>query len=642
MISVVIVSYNVAYFLEATLYSLRQSLQDIPHEIFVVDNQSTDSSVELVRNRFPDVSLIANKENVGFARANNQAIRQAKGKYILLLNPDTICNQNTIASCIAFMEKHQKAGGLGVKMLDGSGYFLPESKRGLPTPWVSFYKIFGLGKLFPKSEKFGKYYLSHLSSEENHSIEILSGAFMFLRAEALEKAGLLDESFFMYGEDVDLSFRILKAGYENHYLAETEIIHFKGESTKRSSFNYVNQFYKAMVIFAEKHFSNPNSFLFNKMIRTGIVLRGGLSVVRRFIQALFPIVLDFGLIYLCLLFLVQWWETNFKHQPGMYPEHFTEILIPVYVAVWMLSVYVLGRYSKSLNALTILKGVLIGTLLISGVTNFFDEARFSKAILLMGGALSGIILILTRLIPHWLKTGNFYLGEHKAHRILTIGTETDFEAVQKVLKAGGQKSSAIGYVSNNAEQKQGAGFLGTIHQLEDLISSFDVTELVFSLRPEILNSVFPSIQKLKKHQLSYRFSVPGSDYIIGSGSKEMNGDYYALQEIPLLLQNHNLRLKRLLDVFMTLFFVLFTPVFFFTNRKSLKAWNNISDVLYGKFTWIGPALPSKHQIKKPVIAIAETRKEKNDLIIQKLEEMYVLQYSPAMDFKLFFQYLFNN
>src|SRR5690606_33508903 len=206
-----------------------------------------------------------------------QAIHLSQGKYVLLLNPDTVVEEDTFEKVINFMDQHPDAGGLGVRMLDGKGKFLPESKRGLPTPMVAFYKIFGVSKLFPKSKKFGQYHLGHLSEFETNEVEILCGAFMLMRAEALEKVGLLDEAFFMYGEDIDLSYRIIKGGYKNYYFPETRIIHYKGESTKKSSVNYVFVFYRAMVIFAEKHFSQKHAKMFSFLINFAIYLRAGLA-----------------------------------------------------------------------------------------------------------------------------------------------------------------------------------------------------------------------------------------------------------------------------------------------------------------------------------------------------------------------------
>ncbi|NTV84731.1 MAG: glycosyltransferase family 2 protein, partial [Bacteroidales bacterium] len=216
-LSVVIVNYNVIHFLEQCLSSVRRASENLEVEVFVVDNNSVDGSVKMVREKFPEVILIDNKDNTGFSKANNQAIRLSKGEYVLLLNPDTVVEDDTFSRIIAFMDAHPDAGGLGVKMIDGKGNFLPESKRGLPTPTVAFYKIFGLSAFFPKSKVFGKYHLGYLDENQTNPVDILSGAFMLLRKSVLDKIGLLDETFFMYGEDIDLSYRILKAGYQNYY-----------------------------------------------------------------------------------------------------------------------------------------------------------------------------------------------------------------------------------------------------------------------------------------------------------------------------------------------------------------------------------------------------------------------------------------
>jgi len=232
-LSVIIVNYNVKHFLEQCLYSVQKAAKKISTEIIVVDNHSADGSVQMLANKFPTIKLIANNKNLGFSAANNIGIRQSSGKYILLLNPDTIVEEETFKKVVDFMDAHPNTGALGVKMIDGKGRFLPESKRGLPLPSVAFFKIFGLSKLFPKSKRFNHYHLGYLDPDKIHEIEVISGAFMLLRKTVLEKIGLLDETFFMYGEDIDLSYRIIQAGYKNIYFPETTIIHYKGESTKK-------------------------------------------------------------------------------------------------------------------------------------------------------------------------------------------------------------------------------------------------------------------------------------------------------------------------------------------------------------------------------------------------------------------------
>ena len=282
LLSVIIVNYNVKYFLEYCLYSAVKALKNIEGEIFVVDNNSTDGSKEFFYNKFPQVKFIWNAKNEGFAKANNKALQQASGDYILFLNPDTIVSEDSFEKCISFIQSKNNLAACGVKMIDGSGKFLKESKRAFPAPMTSLYKLSGLSKLFPKSKIFSKYHLGFLDENTNHEVDVLAGAFMMVPKKIIEKVGGFDESFFMYGEDIDLSYRIQKAGYINFYYAETCIIHFKGESTKKETLNYVKMFYKAMSVFVKKHYGGTKAGLFNFFIHVGIFFRAGLSATARF------------------------------------------------------------------------------------------------------------------------------------------------------------------------------------------------------------------------------------------------------------------------------------------------------------------------------------------------------------------------
>jgi GT2 family glycosyltransferase len=267
-LSVVIVNYNVRLLLEECIKSVEKALDGIEGDIFVIDNNSSDGSVEYIRERFPKVHIIANKENLGFARANNQAIRMTDAEYILLLNPDTVVYENTLRGCLDFMDANPEAGGVGVRMLTREGKVAPESRRAVPTPWVAFLKMLGLTS---------RYYMSHLPWDKPGRIEVVSGAFCMLRHKALDQIGLLDEDFFMYGEDIDLSYRLLKGGWQNWYLPY-DIMHYKGESTQKSSFRYVHVFYQAMLIFFRKHYSHL-SFLISLPIQTAIYFRAFIALV---------------------------------------------------------------------------------------------------------------------------------------------------------------------------------------------------------------------------------------------------------------------------------------------------------------------------------------------------------------------------
>lgn len=274
-VSIIIVSYNVCRLLDECLQSVEKAIEGINADIYVVDNQSSDHTVETLTPKHPQVHFIANTENVGFARANNQAIRQSDAEYVLLLNPDTVVFEPTIKGCLYFMDAHPEAGGAGVRMLTAEGTPAPESRRAVPTPWVSMLKMLGFTR---------RYYMSHLSWDEPAQIEVVSGAYCFLRRKALDQVGLLDEDFFMYGEDIDLSYRLLKGGWQNWYLP-FEIIHYKGESTDQTSFRYVHVFYQAMLIFFRKHYGNL-SLLLSLPIQMAIYFRAFVALVQMMSQKL--------------------------------------------------------------------------------------------------------------------------------------------------------------------------------------------------------------------------------------------------------------------------------------------------------------------------------------------------------------------
>jgi GT2 family glycosyltransferase len=270
-LSIIIVNFNVKYFLEHCLLSVIKACKNIDAEILVVDNNSTDGSKAYLETKFKTVTFFWNKENIGFGKANNFALPFAKGEYVLFLNPDTIVPEDCFTNCLTFFEKHTDCGALGVRMIDGASNFLKESKRSLPTPAAGFFKMVGLAEMFPSSKFFAQYYAGHLPEKENNKVDVLAGAFMMLSKKAIALTKGFDESFFMYGEDIDLSYRIQKAGLQNYYLGGTTIIHFKGESTQKKSANYIEHFYGAIKRFVDKHYSQQKfkQGLMNIVISTG-------------------------------------------------------------------------------------------------------------------------------------------------------------------------------------------------------------------------------------------------------------------------------------------------------------------------------------------------------------------------------------
>ena len=642
-LSVVIVNYNVRYFLEQCLHSVRRAMEGIEGEVFVVDNNSVDGSVKMVEEKFPEVILIANKDNKGFSKANNQAIRVSKGEYVLLLNPDTIVEDDTFRKVVDFMDAHPDAGGLGVKMIDGKGRFLPESKRGLPKPDVAFYKIFGLSKLFPRSKKFGRYHLTYLDKEETHQVDVLSGAFMLLRSATLSKAGLLDEDYFMYGEDIDLSYRITQAGYKNYYYPEARIIHYKGESTKKTSVNYVFTFYNAMIIFARKHFSQKNARIFSFLINLAIWFRAGLSILWRFARNAFVPVADAVLIFAGIWFIKGYWEDNFIYlEGGHYPPEFMQIAVPVYIAIWLVATYYSGGYDKPVKLIKILQGLFFGTVTILVFYALLSEAyRFSRALIILGAFWGLIAMIGMRLLLHFTNIRDFRLGKAENKRYLVAGEFDEAERVAELLRKTELNPSFIGLVSITGHGNKTNGFIGSLDQIRDIITIYNIDEVVFCAKDIPARQIIDLMSELGQEKVEYKIAPPESLSIIGSNSINTTGDLYMI-EINSISRVNNRRNKRLFDVAASLAMLLILPVSLFIVKKPLGYLRNIFLVLAGKRSWVGYGTIEKAEelrlphirpgVLNPADALPRRNLELDD--ITRLNILYSRNYQPANDIKI--------
>lgn len=587
-LSVIIVSYNVKYFLEQALQSVLRASQKLDVEIWVVDNASADGSPEMVRDRFPQVKLIANKENLGFSKANNQAIEKSQGQYILLLNPDTIVEEDTLEKCVTFMDKHPNAGGLGVKMLDGKGNFLKESKRAFPSPTVAFYKAFGLTALFPTSRTFARYYLGDLSNEEVQEVEVLAGAFMMLRKSVLDEIGLLDETFFMYGEDIDLSYRIIQAGYKNFYFPGTRIIHYKGESTKKSSVNYVRVFYRAMAQFYRKHFGKKNARLFSFFIHLAIWLKAGFSLFSRLAGRLALPFVDALLIYGGLYLIKNYWENIVKKAPDYYPFEFAAYIMPLYVLIWLGSIYFSGGYDRPWKLSKSLRGVLAGALIISAIYGLLDESyRYSRAIIILGTAWAILEVVLTRLAIHFYKYRNLDIEKGENSSFLIVGSPEESHRVLSMLKQSGISSSFKGLVSLNKESRN-EDYLGDISELEDIAELYDANEIIFCARDVPAALIIDQISKLGPGK-EYKIVPEDSRSIIGSNSKNTAGELYAMDVNLSISKTASKRNKRIFDLGIALLSLILLPFYIFFIKEKQKMIANIFSVLSGKKTWISYA-----------------------------------------------------
>lgn len=647
-LSIIIVNYNVCYFLEQTLSAVYKSETAFDYEVWVVDNDSKDESLMMIEHKFPKVNLIANKANVGFAKANNQAIQQAQGEYVLLLNPDTIIQEDTLQRCVEFMDSHADAGGLGVKMYDGTGNFLPESKRGFPSPLAAFAKMSGLAKLFPKSKIFGGYHLTYLDKNKTHQVDVLSGAFMFIRKIVLDKIGLLDEEYFMYGEDIDLSYRIQLAGYSNYYFADTAILHFKGESTKKGSLNYVRVFYTAMLIFTKKHISGAGGKLLSVLLRIAIYFRAFIALKIRVMEKIGAPVFDAVFMVANLYVLQLVWENYIRFAEHVsFPLTYFYINVPIYVGCWLFALWLNGVYDKQAKWLRLLSGLSVGTILISIVYAFFpDYLRTSRGVILVGFITNFLFLFLFRLI-YRIGSGSIsgYFSDIK--NMLIVGNQQEANAVWSFIQTTGLDRRYIGYLSDDTSNADTENYVGKTAQLEEVVHVLDVDEVIYC--SNVLNGSY-IIQTMSKmgNRVEYKIASAQSTAIIGSNSKDTAGDLYTLDIGYNLNKPLYLRLKRLTDIAISILGLLLYPlIIFFVNRSSSFA-GDCYRVLIHRNTWVGydKQLIRISKLKFPplidaVYAVSDRVEESQIVIKEKLHVFYAKDYSPLKDIVLIYKFLFR-
>lgn len=583
-LSVIIVNYNVQHFLEQCLQSVFRAMENVDGEVWVVDNNSVDGSVDMVREKFPEVQLIDSKENLGFSRGNNLAMRKASGEYLLLLNPDTLVEEDTFEKVVRFMDENPKAGGLGVKMVDGKGNFLPESKRSLPTPSVAFYKIFGLSSLFPKSKRFGKYHCGYLDKNETHEVEILSGAFMLMRKEVLDKVGLLDEAFFMYGEDIDLSYRIVKEGYKNYYFADTTIIHYKGESTKKSSVNYVFVFYNAMIIFAKKHFSSKNASVFSFLIKLAIYFRAAIAIGNRIVKKSILPFFDALLMFSGIFGFKYLWESNVK---GFnYPEEFLFYEIPALIAIVMITVALFSGYKSKLRLNKVLNGVAFGSVIVLVAYAFIDEAyRFSRAVIAFSTIWAAISFTFSRYLLHFMRYGDFEIDSNSRKNVGLVGYGVELERVKSILEKSNFLKQNFVIVDTDLEHKTSKS-VGNLEQLDEIIQIHKLDEVIFCAKDLSSNKIIQTMESLSNFDAEFKIAPPESLFVLGSSSIDSPGELYLI-DINSLSKPQNLRNKRVFDVVTSLVLLITSPLLAFFVKKPAKMYQNILQVFKGKSSWVG-------------------------------------------------------
>jgi O-antigen biosynthesis protein len=645
ILSIIIVNFNVKYFVEQCLNSVYRAQKNISLEVIVVDNNSVDGSVQSIKEKFPSVLLIENKENTGFSYANNQAIKIAKGKFVLLLNPDTVVQEDCFEKTLEFMHFKEDAGALGVMMVDGKGKFLPESKRGLPTPVVAFYKIFGLSTMFPNSKKFGKYHLGYLDKMQIHEVDVLSGAFMLIRKETLDKIGLLDEDFFMYGEDIDLSYRVIKGGYKNYYFPHTRIIHYKGESTKKSSVNYVFVFYKAMVIFAKKHFSSQHASLFSKLINVAIWFRASLALTMRFIKNYSLLICDIFISYISFYLLSILWNNYVKNYGNEeFPEAFYSYTIPSYVFIILFNIWFAGGYDKPTKISNLIKGMAWSTLLILSIYALLPEnVRYSRGLIILGIPLLFTYLILSRKFLDWIGLKEFSLERNERKRFLIVGNYKEYQRVVSLINDTALAPEYLGFLSveDSSESKEQ---LGTLTQIDEVVRINKITEVIFCSQDIDIETIISKMAQLGVTGVDFKIAPPESIFLIGSNSINSSGDLYVI-DLKNILKPENVRFKRAFDVVISLLnFIFFPFVLFFVNKK-INYFKNLFQVLFGYKTWVGYSLKYNNnelpKIKTGVLntthILSNTHVHVSDDIALNYDRLYAKNYNLKNDIDIVFK-----
>lgn len=584
-LSVIIVNFNVKHFLEQCLYSVRNALRQTTGEIIVVDNNSTDQSLDYLQPKFPDVQFIANTENTGFAKACNQGLAHSRGRYVLFLNPDTLVPEDCFTHCLAFFSRHPRAGGIGCKMLDGSGRFLKESKRAFPAPLTSMYKLFGLAALFPRSAHFARYHLGHLPENSDNEVDVLAGAFMLIPREVLEKTGGFDERFFMYGEDVDLSYRIQQAGYKNYYVAGAPIIHFKGESTRKGSMNYVRMFYTAMSLFVRKHYGSRRAGLFNLLIHLAIWFRAMLSTIGQFIRRAGLPLIDAGLILLSFFVVKEIW-TGWIRPDIAYDTRLLWMAIPGYTLVYLLSAWYAGLYDKWYRRSQLLHSSVIATITLLAVYSLLPEQlRFSRGIVLFGALLAYGLIALLRFVL--VNTGVISSARKRElhHTIVIAGSAGEYQEALQLLDDAGVKQQVLGRAGVDPQEPD---TIGNYKQLRKLGQVLPFREVIFCQGTLTYRAIIEAIGNLPEG-ISAKVHAAGSGSMIGSESKDSSGESVSKENVYQLADPYNRRLKRLLDTGLALFLLLTCPVQFLLVRKPAGLIRHIFQVLSGQKSWIGYA-----------------------------------------------------
>lgn len=571
-VTVVVVSYNAKAWLDQTLKAALRSLEGLRGELWVVDNASPDGSAEWVVANFPTVHCISNPHNPGFGTANNQVLHHLTTDTALVLNPDTLLTPENLRKALEWMQSDPSIGSLGCRMIDGSGSFLPESKRGLPTPLVALAKLTGLHRLLPHHPVLGRYYWNFLLPNENGPVEIHCGAYMLVRKEAIEATGGFDESFFMYGEDIDWSYRMLQAGYTNVYLGSEPMVHFKGESTKKGSLNYVRVFYEAMVVFAKKHFAPQAAVGFEALIGLGVFARAALSITKRLAQKWSWPLMDAASTWLALAGWTRYWEQNHRYiQGGSYPDSYWMFFAPALVLVTIAARAAVDGYRRPSRITPLATGLFLGLgVALAGYALLPEDLRFSRALVVLGTVSSALLALLFRTLASMLGWGGINWIQLQQRRIVHVRG-----------KASTKNTNGFWKIAQGPVPQ--AQWTLPLEHLPEAVTALGITEIQFY--PDELD-LTQMVRFMADHpQKLYRFAYPDRGWILASDSKDLQG-IRSDETVTGLMDPVNRRRKRQFDATVALVLLPVWPLLWLhpNTRPAARDWLN---VVLGNKSWVG-------------------------------------------------------
>lgn len=639
-ISVIIVSYNVQYFLELCLHSVIRATLGIDAEIIVVDNNSSDDSCNLVVDKFPQVTLIANKENTGFSKANNQGLAIAQGTYIHFLNPDTVVPEDFYSKVLAYLDAHPKIGGLGPRLIDGRGMYAPDSKKSFPSFWTSVYKVTGLSRLFPRSTHFNRYYAAQVGEHETAEVDILSGCCLLIRRSAMEEAGGgFDETYFMYCEDVDLCHRIRLAGYQNIYFPEVSVIHYKGESTRKLSYRYMKVFYDAHALFVKKYYPKRLGAIYISALKMVLGLRNLLNWGRHLFSLFKMFLLDAILLTLVTLLIKDLW---FDTILGITASNNRVMLrtIPVFIVLWLLSLFLNGAYDKPFSLFKAGRGMVLGTILVlAGYGLMPLEYRYSRAIVLFSGMTGTVAILLVRWLLsllHWIKLVPRGKVDYKT---AIIGSAEDYAETIYVLEHTHYNLEVIGRITPAQEPAQKV--LGPITDLRDIQRLYRINEFIFNSGSLSYKEIMEQMERCAPYPF-YKIHVPGGDTLLGSNNSRHHAEEFSLDKKYRIGAVAARRNKRIADLFSALVFLLLYPVWLPKVKQGQPFFRHIIQVLKGKKTWIGYSpdiarlrnLPLLKPAVLPPYTLPESGRQPDAYNEEQLAELYAINYSALDDLRL--------